>query len=216
MPNNKSGPIVNLIMTYTTISNCSFTDNNGSALTFLKSNVNFNDDVRFVNNHADYGAALRVCEASLISLSNNTHIWFTNNTAIFKGGAVYSYQSCIDAITPCLFQPKPHKNNMFTEETLKLEFVNNSASIAGDAIYGGSLDYCNTIINKYSKSQNGSILSILDMSGQTGPSWVSSDPQGVCFCDDNEQPSRNTCRKEHPVIKVYPGARFNVSMITVG
>ena len=217
VPNNKSGPIIYLILTYMTISNCSFVDNNGSVLTLLKSNVNFHGDISFVNNHADYGAALRVCEFSLIFLNKNTHIWFTNNTAIFKGGAVYGYQSCMDTIPPCLFQPKLHKNvsaEVFGE-ALKLKFVYNSASIAGDAIYGGSLDSCFTITN-YSKLRNDSMLSILDMSGQTGPSWVSSDPQGVCFCDTNDRPSRNKCHKKHPVVEVYPGARFNVSMITVG
>ena len=217
VPNNKSGPIIYLVLTNMTISNCSFVDNNGSVLTLLKSNVNFHGDVSFVNNHADYGAALRVCESSLIFLNKNTHIWFTNNTAIFKGGAVYGYQSCMDTIPPCLFQPKLHKNvsaEVFGE-ALKLKFVHNSASIAGDAIYGGSLDSCFTITN-YSKLHNYSMLSILDMSGQTGPSWVSSDPQGVCFCDTNERPSHNKCHKKHPVVEVYPGARFNVSMITVG
>ena len=218
--NNKSGPIVNLIMTYMTVSNCSFTDNSGSALMLLKSDLNFHGDIRFENNQADYGSALRICEASLIFLNNNTHISFTNNTAFFKGGAVYTYQSCVDVVPPCLFQPHQHKN-VSTEilvETLKLgiDFVNNSASIAGDAIYGGSLDYCFFIAN-FSKIQSDNMLQLLNMSGQTGPSWVSSDPQGVCFCDDNEKPSRNyECRKEHPVIKVYPGAKFNVSMITVG
>ena len=219
--NNKSGPIVNLITTHMTISDSSFTDNNGSALTLLKSSLNFHGDIRFANNHADYGAAMRVCEASLIFLNNNTHISFTNNTVFFKGGAVYTqHQSCVDTVPPCLFQPHLHEN-VSTEshaETLKLaiEFVNNSASIAGDAIYGGSLDHCFFIAN-FSKMQSDNMLPILNMSGQTGPSWVSSDPQGVCFCDDNEQPSHNhKCRKEHPVIEVYPGAKFNVSMITVG
>ena len=220
--NNKSGPIVNLIMTYMTISDSSFMDNNGSALTLLKSSLNFHGDIRFANNHADYGAALRVCEASLISLQfNNTHISFTNNTAFFKGGAVYTqHQSCVDTVPPCLFQPHIHKN-VSTEslaEALKLaiKFINNSASIAGDAIYGGSLDYCFFIAN-VSKMQSDNMLQMLNMSGQTGLSWVSSDPQGVCFCDNNEQPSRNyECRKEHPMIEVYPGERFNVSMITVG
>ena len=215
--NNKSGPIINLIMTYMTISNSSFTDNNGSALTLLKSSLNFHGDISFENNHADYGAALRVCEASLIFLSNNTHISFTKNTAFFKGGAVYTRQSCVDTVPPCLFQPHLHENvsNESHVEALKLaiEFVNNSASIAGDAIYGGSLDHCFFI----AKMQSDNMLPMLNMSGQMGPSWVSSDPQGVCFCDDNEQPSYNhKCRKEHPIIKVYPGAKFNISMITVG
>ena len=219
--NNKSGPIINLIMTYMTISDSSFADNNGSALTLLKSSLNFHGDIRFANNHADYGAAMRVCEASLISLQfNNTHITFTNNTAFFKGGAVYTqHRSCVDTVSPCLFQPQLHENvstkSLAKGLKLAIEFVNNSASIAGDAIYGGSLDHCFFIAN--SKLQSDKMLPMLNMSGQTGPSWVSSDPQGVCFCDDNEQLSRNyECRKEHPIIEVYPGERFNVSMITVG
>ena len=134
---------------------------------------------------------MRICEASLISISNNTHIWFTNNTAFFKGGAVYTHRSCVDTVPSCLFQPHL-RENASTEslvETLKLaiEFVNNSASIAGDAIYGGSLDYCFFIAN-FSKMQSDNMLPMLNMSDQTEPSWVSSDPQGVCFCDDNEQP----------------------------
>ena len=163
---------------------------------------------------------MRICEASLISISNNTHIWFTNNTAFFKGGAVYTHRSCVDTVPLCLFQPLLHEyvSTESLAETLKLaiEFVNNSASIAGDAIYGGSLDYCFFIAN-FSKMQSDNMLPMLNMSDQTEPSWVSSDPQGVCFCDDNEQPSRNyKCPKERPMIEVYPGERFNVSMITVG
>ena len=211
--NNKSGPIVNLITTYMTISNSNFTDNDGSTLTLLKSDLNFHGDIRFENNRADYGAALRIYEASLISLSKNTHIWFTNDTAFFKGGAVYTYQSCVDTVPPYLFQLLMHEN-VSTEllvKILKLEFVNNSASIVGD-----TLDCCFFIPN-FSKMRSDTMLLMLNMSGQTGPSWVSSDPQELCFCDNNEQPSRNyTCPKEHPTIEVYPGERFSVSMITVG
>ena len=211
--NNKSGPIVNLITTYMTISNSNFTDNNGSPLTLLKSGLNFHGEIRFENNHADYGAALRIYEASLISLSKNTNIWFTNNIAFFKGGAVYTYQSCVDTVPPYLFQLLMHEN-VSTEllvKILKLEFVNISASIAGD-----TLDCCFFIAN-FSKMQSDTMLLMLNMSGQMGPSWVSSDPQELCFCDDNEQPSRNyICPKEHPMIEVYPGQRFSVSMTTVG
>ena len=224
VPNNKFGPVINLILTYITVYNCSFVDNNGSVLTLLKSNLNFHGDVSFVNNHANYGAALKVCEASLITLSNNTHMWFANNKAIFKGGAVYSYQSCIDSPQPCLFQPKLHKNEhtMKFGETLKLllEFVNNSASIAGDAIYGGSLDSCFTITNYsyHNRERDKTVVlpDYFDMSRQMGPSWVSSDIMGVCFCDVNKPLIPYHCRTEHPVVKVHPGEMFNVSMITVG
>ena len=119
-----------------------------------------------------------------------------------------------------MFQPHIHENvspeSLAEALKLAIQFINNSASIAGDAIYGGSLDHCFFIAN-FSKMQSDNMLLILNMSGQTGPLWVSSDPQELCFCDNNEQPSRNyTCPKKHPMIEVYPGERFNVSMITVG
>ena len=224
VPNNKSGPIINLVMTHMIILDCSFMDNNGSVLSLQKSNLDFYGNIWFINNHADYGAALRICEASLIFLNNNTHIRFTNNTAAFKGGAVYAYRSCIDTTPPCLFQPKLDRNVPLRKfgEALKLEFINNSASVAGDAIYGGWFDLCSTIAN-YSNTYNGVDDNMLlvfretfNMTGQTGPSWVSSDPRGVCFCETNEKVLRNKCHTEYPTIKVYPGERFNVSMITVG
>ena len=215
--NNNSSPIINLAMTHIIVSDCSFMDNNGSVLSLQKSNMNFYGDIWFINNHADYGAALRICEASLIFLNNNTHIRFTNNTATFMGGAVYAYRSCIDRTPPCLFQPKLNLEKF--GETLKLEFINNSASIAGDAIYGGSLDSCFTIANySYNGTRDTAIMLPMfsDMTGQTGSSWVSSDPQGVCFCDVNEQLSHYQCQTEHPKIEVYPGEKFTVSMITIG
>ena len=36
------------------------------------------------------------------------------------------------------------------------------------------------------------------------------------FCDINESVTHFFCRTEHPVIEVYPGERFNVSVIIVG
>ena len=86
---------VALISHHTLISNCNFTDNNGSVLTSSKSDLDFYDNIWFVNNRADYGAAVKICEASLIFINGNTYIRYVNNLATFKGGAVYANQPCM-------------------------------------------------------------------------------------------------------------------------
>ena len=98
--NSKSGPIVNLIMTYMTISNSNLMDNSGSSLTLLKSGLNFSGDIKFANNHADYGAALRVCEAYRLFLYNLiTHISHSQTIQLSLKVVLYTH-----SISPVLIQ----------------------------------------------------------------------------------------------------------------
>ena len=75
------------------------------------------------------------------------------------------------------------------KQTAHVRFVNNSASLAGDAIYGGSFDFCYTLKtfflnNSYKFYYSVHIFqTIIDMAEQNGPSNISSNPRGVCFCD---------------------------------
>ena len=218
-PSNKKGPILNLIRTYALISNSNFTGSSGTAISLRSSKLNFYGNVRFEDNHADYGGALKVCEGSLIFLHNNSHIQFTNNHAAIMGGAIFASQSCLDTLPSCIFQPTL-KQNVSVEDFgnyLNLEFVNNSANIAGDALYGGSVDNCYTIGSYYYGNQSKQLSKqifnkIADMRGQSGPSQVSSYPYKVCFCDDADR----YCNTTHETIEVYPGERFNISAVTVG
>ena len=57
---------------------------------------------------------------------------------------------------------------------------------------------------------------IFNMTGQLGPSWISSNPRGLCFCDNSNIPQKYHCRTDHPIAKVYPGARFSISAVIVG
>ena len=103
---------------------------------------------------------------------------------------------------------------------MNVRFVNNSASLAGDAIYGGSIDFCYTL---KAFSYNGTrklfyskyiFQTIFNMAEQTGSSNISSNPHGVCFCDlvySGEQ-----CRLVVANLTKFPGQKFNVSVTTVG
>ena len=210
------GAVLSIILTHVVISNCSFSENRGTAISLQNSKLNVYSIIRFENNKAAYGAALKICDESLIFLHIHSHIQFVNNTALM-GGAIFVQQACLlDNAQPCAFQPASATNVSIQEFSsyFKLEFINNSAEIAGDALYGGSMDTCYTIGIKFQY-----IFDILfNMSGQSGLSRVSSDPQGVCFClaDKTVHVLHHSCQTEHQLIEVYPGETFSISAVTVG
>ena len=230
LPRNKKGPIMNLIMTYTLVADSRFIGGNGSAISLRNSKLNFLGNISFENNRAHYGAALKVCEGSLIFLHKHTYVRFINNTARI-GGAIFSSQSCVDTAPSCIFQPTLKRNISIEDfhKYLRLEFVNNSAEIAGDVLYGGSIERCYTIGSYYPyhyghKQSHFYFKQIFnttfDMKGQSGPSQISSFVYKVCFCDKDRVHHANLlsrdCFTGPKMIQVHPGEKFNISAVTVG
>ena len=224
------GTVTNIRMSHIIMSGCNFTNNNGTAVSLRRSNLNFHNSTWFTNNRAVYGGALRVCEGSLIFLHNHSKVHFISNSALV-GGAVYAEQQCLDTAPPCIFQPAL-PNNVSIEDfssLLALTFVDNSAKAAGDSIYGGALDRCYTM-NHYSYSNSDRLHTyfnytlifneIFNMTGQRGPSWISSNPRGLCFCENNisdtKIPQKHHCCTNHSTAEVYPGAWFSISAVIVG
>jgi hypothetical protein len=219
-----NGPVMSFIMTYIIMLNCIIANSKGTAISLYNSNLNLYDNVRFENNHAKYGGALKVCERSFVFLHNNSHIQFINNTALM-GGAVFIQQSCLETALPCAFQPVMSEDIPIEDfnRFLKYDFINNSASIAGDVIYGGTLATCYTIGSYSYRHGNKSVFNFLNIfkevfntTTQIGPSPVSSYPQGVCFCDAMRQETTPKCRTDHQPIETYPGEEFSVSAVIVG
>jgi predicted outer membrane repeat protein len=172
------------------------------------------------------GGALKLCDASLIFSHNGTNVKFFNNSAR-KGGAIYIQQACMDTSPLCFFQPSFPKDTPIREfeKHMKLTFVNNSADIAGDAIYGGEFDRCSTIVPfiRAKSPENQDYLlfphildKVFDMQEQQGPSWISSNPQQVCFCHGSQKNNNRSCETNMESIEVYPGEEFVISVITVG
>ena len=185
-PLHKHISIMEMVRTKSlSVSDCNFTNNHGSVFSLRSANLNFDRDIRFVNNSANYGAALKVCDGSLVFLHNGTNILFYNNSAR-KGGAVYAEQGCMDTPPACLFQPAIDQIIDIKDlgDYIRMKFANNSANLAGDAIYGGSLDYCYILYYTFHK-HNGTnyynneniFLAIFDTTEQEGPSNITSDPQ---------------------------------------
>ena len=129
----------------------------------------------------------------------------------------------MDTSPVCFFQPSfPQGTPVEKFYQMALTFCNNSAEIAGDAIYGGDLDRCTTNVPF---TKNGSqhhhvfqdiIHAVFHTEEQKGPSWISSigNPHQACFCDQQE--NNYTCKTKHEPITVYAGEQFTLLMITVG
>ena len=227
---NNDVAVVVIISDKVSLINCTFTGNNSTAIALNSAYLNLYGNILFENNTARLGGAMKINEASLVFIHNGTHVSFINNRAEERGGAIYVKTYCKDSFKStvvCFLQPAlpPLYDIMPISEFTKwmtLEFINNSAKVSGDALYGGDFDRCSTTLayrlnNFYHHKPRYShckaiFKGIFDMKLQYGSSNISSDPRKVCFCNNYKK----SCNLVKDPIKVYPGQTFTVSVITIG
>ena len=225
---NDYGAILNIHSDEVSLINSTFTGNNSTAISLSSAYLNLYGNILFENNTARLGGAMKINEASLIFVYRGTHVRFINNRAVEKGGAIYVKTSCMDSSISkfCFIQPAPPYNMTSISEFTKLmmlEFVNNSAKVSGDALYGGDFDQCSTTLpysldkiwtHKYYNNSVDIFNALFNMEKQQGLSVISSDPRKVCFC--NKSPSTKSCTTMKIPIQIYPGQEFTASVVMVG
>ena len=226
---NDYGAILKIYSDKVSLINSNFTENNSTAISLTSAYLNLYGNILFENNSARLGGAMKINEASIVFVYRGTNVSFINNRAEEKGGAIYVKTSCMDSSVStlvCFIQPAPPYYmtaiNEFTQQ-MTIEFVNNSAKVSGDALYGGDFDQCYTTLpyslNKMLtfKHYNYSIdifNALFNMEKQPRLSAISSDPRKVCFC--NKSSSIKSCTTMKKPIQKYPGQEFTVSVITIG
>ena len=203
------------------ILNSHFVSNNGTDLLLEETSVVFKQNNTFYDNWATYGAAIHICDVSLLFLLNGSTILFINNTASVAGGAIYAGDRCLEATPQCFYQPFVKTANIDQlENMVNLTFINNTAGLAGEAIYGGSVDNCFTY-NKFSGSHHDITFSqvykkIFHVTPYS-PSNVTSDPYGICFCKTSVSTLKIDCTNRQQTLKdKFPGEAFNISVVAVG
>ena len=197
---------------------CTFMDNLNTPISLLNTNLVFEGNITFQNNTGTNGGALRLCESSAIYIRNNTYVTFIENHALVAGGAIFVQRRCLEAISPCFFQPEISDYEAPLNETMQFEFVDNTAAYAGSALYGGAIDYCyfsHSYPHEFTNDYYNYIFNeLFDFTNQNGTSRVASDPYGVCLCIGG----RHNCSLKHYTYPrmVYPGEIFQISAVTVG
>ena len=192
------------------ISNCNFSNNEGSGLGLFGSRVFFSGVNNFINNTAYRGGGLVMAanSYSYLFLKTGVSINFINNTAIHKGGAIFVEQNIVQlglgtlSIISCFYQyHKPEKI---------FHFKGNNAGVAGSVLYGGATEKC--LIGETTK--NNSFLDISTFVNQSDHSLISSDPRRVCFClNDSKLPN---CSQDTLSKSAIPGENIDFTIAVVG
>ena len=101
---------------------------------------------------------------------------------------------------------------------LQLILKNNTAGIAGNSIYGGTLDVC--VLQECIVPQRNKLTGILvfkrvfDIPWSNSLSEVTSDIEQVCFCTvDGKQPECSLGKKH---VRMYPGQLVQIAVVAVG
>ena len=229
-------PILNYELTPTTVTrstvylfgiqnisfaNCQFKNNSISGLLAEKSNVFLEGDNIFYNNSGVRGGAIFLLYSYLYPRLN-TKVSFVNNRASEVGGAIYIREELSPyGNYPCPIQPEAPFGMPYNETGIVFEFDTNTAKDAGASIYGGYFDTCNAEsykdlnrpVSSDPLSESSELDSILHfINNRSEVSEISSDPIGVCFCDGSLQ----NCTEKLRSITTFPGAHFNVTVVTVG
>ena len=175
-------------------------NHNTTGLVSINSPIIFDGHSTFVNNSGINGGGIALYGFCQLLLKPNTNISFVNNHASESGGGIFVSQVVynIDIIN-CPFKNLSYYNNGTKR---MLYFVNNTADISGDVLYGGKISNC---INFDFDHQ-------FHYPKQKGLSVVSSDPIKVCFCESNIQ----NCSITNINITAIPGINVNISLATVG
>ncbi len=218
------GAIVNIFSVgMMTFNNCNFTGNNNTALSITDSNLIFEGEIVFKRNSAANGGALNFRDMSVMYIRPQTHVQFISNHARKAGGAIYIGKRSCETAAPCFFQPDvpdfTHVSDL--SGMMSLEFINNTAGIAGDALYGGAIDQCYTFnhfswYGRNSYYESGAIFNhIFNDEKQAGESRISSDPYGVCLCNSSGQ---YNCSVKSTLLEtsIFPGQVFSINVVAVG
>ena len=201
---------------YINITNCAFEHNNCTGLAVVRSNVVLNGHVTIANNNGSAGGGMYLSQCAILYMRPHTTVTIAHNRAQHAGGGIYVADYDNTSIRPaCFFQ---FTLDIFINKpllkTTRVYLTNNSAAFAGNQLYGGSISYC------YLKTGFGVLKDPFKYYSKVfwykprGPSYISSNPQRVCYCELEDTVD---CKRKFYMPKSrYPGEKFNVSLAVVG
>ena len=213
--------------------NITITNNSNSGIIAMgRMNLKFSNYSSTISNNNSPGNGGGMWISEGVTLSSNTTVLFSNNTAKGVGGAIYSSVSGIFPVS----DPETKRCTLAVSKNyFKPLFFNNTASLGGDNVYGGHYwDCCDTVAFMYMRDRfctsasslalkNRKIFATMLYCGdnklfkwfQQKPisSLVTSRPLGVCICNEDNAINCSTRSVDR---LIYPGQSISLSLATVG
>ncbi|CAI8022052.1 hypothetical protein GBAR_LOCUS12976 [Geodia barretti] len=128
--------------------NSSFVNNFGGGMSLLGSRMDVQGEVNLDRNFAVFGAGIAMTGRSLLLLFEGAVLSFTNNVAVDEGAGLYVEYTSADFVLAilnrgCFIQYFSQLIDVPPNEwKATVRFVNNSAGIAGAAIYANDMSRC--------------------------------------------------------------------------
>ena len=215
-------------------------DNNGTAIYISRSTLYISGAVNVTGIHGHSGGGLYSDCQSFIHIKHPSQLYLANNTASYHGGAIFVKDCSSARPVDCFIQIeglyKSSNNSYKVPDNVSVILENNTAEVAGDSIYGGSLETCYLEYNSKDSPKNidifnGIISTVFATSlfqtnftifeifkinkGTHSISEVTSDPNKICFCDKIFGMDKSECVIEAHV-EVYRGQAFHIPAVGVG
>ena len=204
--------IIALYQSTLEIIECSFKQNHISTVRAHESNITLSGNVVFSNNTAVSGTAFILVQGSIISLAKNSNVKFRNNYATNAGGVFYIDANDYVHIGDTSSNRKCFLNTPVDRSQIQFTFVNNSAGMGGDILYGGQVAFAvDGDWNCLESFKNISTITYY----KNDYSLLSSDPSRVCFCNETKIPDCTIFSNTFSY-SFYPGQNMYISAVIVG
>ena len=190
------------------------------------STISFNGFFHFHRNHASEGGAISTEEDSLLRFMSPVELVFIDNQAKY-GGAIfvlnrlslnYCTKQTMLPVDLCFFDVYGgYSFSVGWTINVHLTFIDNTAEVAGSVLYGGMLQRCTIVFANtpsFQQDNESAIAYFKNISNITSHDitpLISSDPVGICFCQNNT----DDCEHNLPPFHRSPGQLFNVSVVAV-
>ena len=194
-----------------TFIDCTFRDNNMSALFAFHSNIVFGGYTNFLHNRADVGGGIALLDGSYMFLKPNASLYFEGNEVAYAGGAIYADNAPrIPQLPPLsFFQIDSEVITPDIVSSIRCDIVNNTAQIAGSGIYGYPGDMFQS---KVDINYRTIFTRIFHFEGnRPESSSIADDPIGVCLCIGENV----DCKQNYTNVHVYPGNIFHIRVVIV-
>ena len=194
-----------------TFTNNTIVNNFGTGVMLESTDAYLSGWNRIENNTAHNGGGIALYGDSILYLEPRTILLVVSNRVDNVGGGIYVGRTVeYISVSECFFgfyNADDYLQSVHFDVPVSLHMYNNSAGLAGNDVYGGSLDTCHILRTSTMGSDILRRITNVDLD-------VTTKPSRVCLC--NQTDGTKDCIEVNRTISAYPGQTFTLSAITVG
>ena len=194
-----------------TLTNNTIANNFGTGVLLESTDAYFSGWNRIENNTAHNGGGIALYGDSMLFFEPHIILLVVSNRVDNVGGGIYVGRTVeFISVSECFFgfyNTDDYLQSIHFDVPVSVHMDNNSAGLAGNDVYGGSLDTCHILGTSTTGADILSRITNFNLDVTTRASRV-------CLC--NETDGTKDCTDVNRTISAYPGQEFTLSAITVG